>query len=50
MSELHLRIQQTNKCKKYNKQLWKCIEDNEYMVSTCGKYYYNFFKCFQSLK
>jgi len=37
-------------CKKYNNELWKCIENSDYITSTCGKYYYNFFKCFQSLK
>ena len=38
-----------DECKKYNKLLWKCIEDNNNTVKNCGKYYYLFNKCFNSI-
>ena len=38
-----------DECKKYNKQLWKCIETNNNRVGNCGEYYYNFIKCFKKI-
>ena len=36
-------------CKKYNDQLWRCIETHNYNIKYCGKHYYTFFKCFNSI-
>jgi hypothetical protein len=36
-------------CKKINKLLWKCIEKNNYTIKYCGKHFYSFYKCFNSI-
>jgi hypothetical protein len=38
-----------DECKKYNDILWECIEHNNYTVKYCGKDYYKFFKCFNTI-
>ena len=38
-----------DECKKYNDILWKCIETNNYTINKCGKHYYKFFKCFNTI-
>ena len=39
-----------NECKKYNDMLWSCIETHNYTVKYCGKEYYKFFKCFNTIR
>lgn len=36
-------------CKKYNDQLWRCIESHNYNIKYCGKHYYEFYKCFNNI-
>ena len=41
--------EKVDECKKYNEELWKCIEKNNNTVKYCGKYFYAFYICFNSL-
>jgi len=43
-------VAKVDECKKYNNQLWRCIETNDYKVGNCGEYYYKFYRCFNSLE
>uniref|UniRef100_A0A6C0EKI1 CHCH domain-containing protein n=1 Tax=viral metagenome TaxID=1070528 RepID=A0A6C0EKI1_9ZZZZ len=38
-----------NECKKYNELLWECIDKNRYTVKNCGKQFYRFVRCFNSI-
>ena len=38
-----------DECKKYNERLWECIEKNNNTVKFCGKQFYIFYKCFNSI-
>ena len=37
-------------CRKYNEELWKCIEKNNNTIKYCGKSFYYLYKCFNSVK
>ena len=37
-------------CKKYNEELWMCIEKHNNTVKYCGKHFYHFYQCFNSIK
>ena len=39
-----------NECKKYNIELWNCIEKHNNTVKYCGKPFYAFYRCFNSIK
>ena len=41
--------EKVDKCKKLNELLWKCIEKNNNNVKYCGKHFYTFYQCFNSL-
>jgi len=39
-----------NECKKYNLELWNCIENNNNTIKYCGKPFYYFYQCINSIK
>ena len=41
--------EKVNECKHYNNLLWKCIEKNNNTVKYCGKHFYAFYRCFNSI-
>jgi hypothetical protein len=41
--------EKVDECKKYNEELWKCIEKNNNTVKFCGKHFYSFYRCFKTM-
>ena len=39
-----------DECRKYNKELWMCIEKHNNTVKYCGKPFYYLYRCFNSIK
>ena len=39
-----------DECKKYNIEVWNCIEKHNNTVKYCGKPFYYLYRCFNSIK
>jgi hypothetical protein len=39
-----------DECRKYNEELWMCIEKHNNTVKYCGKPFYYLYRCFNSIK